>query len=335
MTKTGPAPLKPKEFALRWEERLNAKLIFHDREYNYRFKCNDCGFVRDTSKVKIRFSSCVCTHKRRFYTFKRTLETHNQELTEKKPEYKCLKMGDGNRRTAINRYKHKPCGTKFTMNAEGMLRRSVPCPKCVKTCLRKTEEEYIQDLAKAKPGFELLSKYCSYKQLKFKYPCGHIWKRRPDHMIRYELYCDICSPYGSWLRFRIGDQYMRVRSKPEKEFVLKCISKGVRFDEIRYEPKEYNIKYFDTSSKRMRGYRPDFVVRGIPIEIKDPASLGLRPYRYGSKKETLAGNRDKIKAARKVYPNFRLYVFYRTSGNFKLAGDFWKRSERERLLNLS
>jgi hypothetical protein len=51
------------------------------------------------------------------------------------------------------------------------------------------------------------------------------------------------------------------------------------------------------------------------IEVKDQASLGLRPYRWASQEDVLKENRAKFTAASKVFDDFR--VFCSAKGGFR------------------
>ena len=106
----------------------------------------------------------------------------------------------------------------------------------------------------------------------------------------------------------------------------------VKADDIEYEPLDAKIKYFNPLENRMCSYAPDFRVGNIHVEVKDLASLGLKEYCWQSKDEALIVNRAKYEAATQQFEDYRVYVHVK--GNFHRVREFWKPTERTRLLNL-
>jgi hypothetical protein len=70
------------------------------------------------------------------------------------------------------------------------------------------------------------------------------------------------------------------------------------------------------------------------VEIKDLASLGLKPYHWvPDQEQVLIENRAKYEAAQREFDDYRLYVHI--NGKFVRTHNFWTPKEQKRLLELS
>jgi hypothetical protein len=119
----------------------------------------------------------------------------------------------------------------------------------------------------------------------------------------------------------------------EKEFIKQLLASGnFNVADIEYEPSGVRIQYVDPSSGLTRYYTPDFKVKDVYVEVKDLASLGLKPYHWMSQEEALIENRAKAQAASKMFNNYHVYVLIK--GKFVRTEKFWTKKEQTRLLNI-
>lgn len=334
MSKTGPKPMSPEAYAAKYANKLQYTLIKVLEERRFLVTCNLCGATREVGVTGGNMGRpCHCTHKRKFYLHKRTLKTHNQELVERKPGYKCLLL-PSLPKTKKGVYKHLECGKEFKSSMDNLWGSKVPCPICRPVPNLKSHEQFISDIQGSNGHLIILDRYKScVDKVRVLYPeCLCIEEFLPEQLLRVKRYCPRCQPrMCGWQVVDVKGYSFKVRSKPEAEFIKHMVYRGINPSKIIYEPKDSRVRYRGENGE-WRRYTPDFRVGKIVIEVKDLGSLGITHYRFGDQETILEGNRRKVLAARKQFEDFRVYVLTR-QGIYRTY-DFWTLKEQRRLLSL-
>lgn len=326
--KTGPKPLSPKAFAARHADRLNYTLVKTIESRKFQVRCLSCELERTLSFINGSMGQkCSCTHKRKFYSIKRTAETHTAELhTLGQTEYTCLAVGKLSKDKNV--YLHN-CGYKFEMTKDCFVGSGEPCSEC--RILGYSNEKYVS-VAKTRGLVPIEAYVTGRTRIKHRFlSCNHVGLVLPEFVTcRKEVVrCRKCHPSNVWFRGKVQGKRFKVRSRVEIAFLKLLTDKGYDVSDIEYEPASGRIQYFNPVKKRDAWYTPDFKVNDTYIEVKDLSSLGLRHYNWIDKDEALLENRAKCKAARKALSSYRVFVYHKNK--FHEVHDFWKHSEQKRI----
>jgi hypothetical protein len=275
----------------------------------FRVRCLLCDEVREEKYIPTRgtLRRCVCCLKRPDLRNKRTLTTHIDELKSiGHSGYRCLNLPTKARK---GRYQHIACGTKFLSSFCNLKGSKTPCPEC--RCLGFTQAQYESKLPR---GVKCIGQYKGFASLLLhEYDCGHRVKQRPETVVRSPAaVCPKCNPNLFWHQHKVKGKTFKVRSKIEAAFLdYLCYEQKVPVDKVEYEPKSQRIGYRDPYTAKARSYTPDFKVGRITVEVKDEASLGLKPpppnWKTTQKRIRLE-NQVKFRQALEEFGEFRVYL---------------------------